>query len=95
MRKDRRIQTQRTSVKKKDQNPHYNETLTFDLPAEYLDDSGLLMSVLTKVNDSSLEETLGKVLLGVDGRGENFDHWQEMRTGTKPKPRWHKLRKYF
>jgi hypothetical protein len=96
LRKDRKIKVQRTSAKKKEQNPKYNETLTFDVPAEYLHESSLLFCVLSKTTKGSyLEKNLGKVLLGADGSGENFDHWEEMRIGTKPRPRWHKLRKYF
>ncbi len=95
LRKDKRIKVQRTSTKKKERNPKYNETLTFDVPAEYLHESSLLICVLSKTKESYLEENLGKVLLGADGSGENFDHWEEMRSGTKPKPRWHKLRKFF
>ena len=95
LRKDKRIKVQRTSTKKKERNPKYNETLTFDVPAEYLHESSLLICVLSKTKESYLEENLGKVFLGADGSGENFDHWEEMRSGTKPKPRWHKLRKFF
>ena len=95
LRKDKRMKVQRTSKKKKEENPLYNETLTFDLPAEHLHESSLLFCILSKTKESYLEENLGKVLLGADESGENFDHWEEMRIGTKPKPRWHKLRKNF
>ena len=95
LRKDRKIKVQQTSTKKREQNPKYNETLTFDVPPEYLHESSLLFCVLSKTKESYLEKNLGKVLLGPDGSGENFDHWEEMRIGIKPKPRWHKLRKNF
>ena len=95
LRKGRKIKVQRTSTKKREQNPKYNETLTFDVPPEQLHESSMLFCVLSKTKESYLEKHLGKVSLGADGSGENFDHWEEMRTGIKPKPRWHKLRKFF
>ena len=95
LRKDKRIKVERTSTKKKKQNPKYSETLTFDVPAENLHESSLLICVLSKTKESYLEKNLGNVLLGADSSGENFDHWDEMRTETKPKARWHTLRKHF
>ena len=95
LRKDKRIKVQRTSTKKREQNPKYNETLTFDVLVENLHESSLLICVLSKRKESYLEENLGNVLLGADASGEDFDHWEEMRTGTKPTARWHKLRKHF
>lgn len=42
----RRIKKRKTSVKKANLNPVYNEALVFDVPAENVDDVSLLIKVL-------------------------------------------------
>lgn len=89
---DRKPKVKKTSTKPNQQNPIYNETLTFNVPAERLHKTSLLFSVLSKKENSSNLEILGNVLLGPEASGENFDHWDYMRTSTKPTGKWHKLR---
>lgn len=90
---DRKLKIKKTSTKERDHNPIYNETLTFHVPAEQLHETSLLFCVRSNMKNSSSSQILGKVLLGPEASGENFEHWDELRMGSKPKGRWHKLRK--
>ena len=90
---DSKPKIKKTSTKSNEQNPIYNETLTFDVAAERLHETSVLCCVRSKKDNLRSAQILGKVLLGPEASGENFEHWDEVRTCSKPKGRWHKLQK--
>ena len=81
------LKQKKTVIKEPNRNPVFNETLTFHIPIGILHQTSFMLSV----KDHTQDEVLGKIFLGPQSTGSQFDHWNEMRVNNKPIARWHKL----
>ncbi|XP_014665048.1 PREDICTED: synaptotagmin-6-like [Priapulus caudatus] len=87
----KRIKKKKTTVKKSTLNPVYNEALVFDIPAENIDECGVLVQVkdYDKVGSN---EIVGYSGSGMTCLGQGRDHWLEMLDSPrKPIAHWYQL----
>ncbi|XP_059469596.1 synaptotagmin-10-like [Neocloeon triangulifer] len=88
----RRIKKRKTSVKKANLNPVYNEALVFDVPSENVDDVSLLIKVLDYDRVGS-NELLGCAGIGAQIAGLGREHWLQMLDSPRrPVAQWHPLK---
>ena len=88
---DRQLKQKKTMVKEPQQNPVFNETLTFHIPVGILHQTSLHLAVMHRSQKRTGDELLGQVVLGPQSTGSQFEHWNDMRVNNKPMARWHKL----
>ena len=73
-------------------NPVFNEAISFDIPNESLDSTGILMTVIHE------NKIIGCVLVGGSADGNELEHWKRMKISDKPVAEWHVLqdgRKFY
>lgn len=88
----RRTKKKKTSTKKNKVNPVFNEAISFDIPNESLDNTGILLTVIHE------NKIIGCVLVGGSADGKELDHWKKMKISDKPVAEWHALqdgRKFY
>ena len=81
----KRVRKKKTSTRKCDLNPVFNEAVSFDLSLEMLNNVDLLLSVMHE------NEPVGCVLIGAHAKDKELEHWKEMRTAARPVANWHSL----
>lgn len=88
----RRTKKKKTSTKKNQVNPVYNEAVSFDIASESLETTGILLTVIHE------NKIIGCVLVGGNTDGKELEHWKRMKTSDKPVAEWHALqdgRKFY
>ncbi|KAM4720862.1 synaptotagmin-8 isoform 1-T2 [Rhinophrynus dorsalis] len=81
----------KTTVKKNTLNPYFNESFTFDVSLEQIQNVDLIISVWDhdKVNKN---EAIGKIFLGCRASGNALRHWSDMLAHPRrPMAQWHTL----
>ena len=81
----KRLRKKKTSTRKCDLNPVFNEAVSFDISLEMMNNVDLLLSVMHE------NDPVGCVLIGVHATGKELEHWKAMRTVDRPVANWHKL----
>ncbi|XP_023678546.1 synaptotagmin-12 isoform X1 [Paramormyrops kingsleyae] len=88
----RKISKKKTSMKRDDTNPIFNEAMIFSVPAIVLQDLSLRVTV-AEYTDDGRGENVGHVIIGPEASGMGITHWNQMlATLRKPVSMWHPLR---
>ncbi|EDO31747.1 predicted protein [Nematostella vectensis] len=88
-----KVKKKKTSTRKQEKNPVYNESMLFDIPPHFLHRVILLISVADKPSDSRRSDIIGRVVIGSPSSGEALSHWNQMLVSPRrPIAAWHKLR---
>ncbi|KAJ8343597.1 hypothetical protein SKAU_G00309260 [Synaphobranchus kaupii] len=89
----RKISKKKTSMKRDDPNPIFNEAMIFSVPAIVLQELSLRVTV-AECTDDGRGENVGHVIIGPEASGMGITHWnQMMATLRKPVSMWHPLRR--
>ncbi|XP_017570473.1 synaptotagmin-12 isoform X2 [Pygocentrus nattereri] len=89
----RKISKKKTSIKRDDTNPIFNEAMIFSVPAIVLQDLSLRVTVAENTDDGR-GENVGHVIIGPEASGMGITHWNQMlATLRKPVSMWHPLRR--
>uniref|UniRef100_A0A1I8GBT6 C2 domain-containing protein n=1 Tax=Macrostomum lignano TaxID=282301 RepID=A0A1I8GBT6_9PLAT len=89
----KRLAKKKTSVKKNESQPTYNEAMIFNVSQTSLSAVQLRITVAEIRHDGRLA-SIGHVIIGSQTGGTELTHWQQMVTSLrKPVAMWHHLRK--
>ena len=91
---EKKILKKRTTLKRKDRSPIFNESMIFSVPPQSLTTVRLRLSVYGVVdNDTHMPIALGHVIAGSCATGKGLRHWHQMLSSLrKPVAMWHVLR---
>ena len=89
------VKTKRTSTICHTIDPIFNESLSFNVSSDQIEDCTLVVSVWDH-NSKSRDELIGRILLGRQSSGsEESGHWARLLKGgsyRSPSAQWHVLR---
>ncbi|ESO87480.1 synaptotagmin 17 [Lottia gigantea] len=87
------IKTKKTSIKKSTIDPIFNESISFNITPQQLENTSLVISVWHH-GTKSKDEFVGRIVLGRYGTGPHeFTHWSRMlQCQRSPVAQWHSLR---
>ncbi|KAM3869919.1 synaptotagmin-12 [Diretmus argenteus] len=89
----RKISKKKTSTKRDDTNPIFNEAMIFSVPSIVLQELSLRVTVAEGTDDGR-GENVGHVIIGPEASGMGITHWNQMlATLRKPVSMWHPLRR--
>nr|XP_057922322.1 synaptotagmin-12 [Doryrhamphus excisus] len=89
----RKISKKKTSTKRDDTNPIFNEAMIFSVPSAVLQELSLRVTV-AEASDDGRGENSGHVIIGPEASGMGITHWNQMlATLRKPVSMWHPLRR--
>lgn len=89
----KKVNKKRTTVKRRERNPIFNEAMIFSVPASALSTVQLRITV-AELMDNNRTPSLGHVIVGNSTSGTELSHWNQMMTSLrKPVAMWHNLRK--
>ena len=89
----KKVKKKKTSIRKKENNPVYNECMMFDVPPDLLYRVLFVISVADSKADSSRSDVIGRVVVGSASTGEPLRHWHQMLISPRrPVAAWHRLR---
>lgn len=89
----RKISKKKTSTKRDDTNPIFNEAMIFSVPSIVLQELSLRVTC-AEATDDGRGENLGHVIIGPEASGIGITHWNQMlATLRKPVSMWHPLRR--
>ncbi|XP_072376409.1 synaptotagmin-12-like isoform X1 [Diabrotica undecimpunctata] len=96
MQQNKKINKKKTSVKRGEKCPIFNEAMMFSVPAHTLSTIQLRLTVAeTTLDESSKAISIGHVIVGAQAIGRSLSHWNQMLTALrKPVAMWHSLRKH-
>ncbi|KAK9708302.1 C2 domain [Popillia japonica] len=92
----KKIHKKKTSTKKTEKCPIFNEAMMFSVPAHSLQTIQLRLTVaeISKVDPTAKAYSIGHVIVGAQATGRSLSHWNQMLTALrKPVAMWHPLRK--
>ncbi|KAK6617946.1 hypothetical protein RUM44_002388 [Polyplax serrata] len=93
LKQGKKIYKKKTSVKKRERSPIFNEAMIFNVPAASLQNLQLRLTVAENIGEPKAC-SLGHVILGSEASGKALSHWiQMLSTLRKPISMWHSLRK--
>lgn len=89
----KKVKKKKTSTRKQETNPVYNECMMFDVPPDLLHRILLVISVADSRTDSARSDVIGRVVIGSGTTGESLRHWHQMLISPRrPVAAWHRLR---
>ncbi|XP_071825323.1 synaptotagmin-12-like isoform X1 [Apostichopus japonicus] len=89
----KKINKKKTSVKKGDECPIYNEAMIFSVPSNLLETNITVRCTVAEYTSGGKDPHIGHVLVGPNSKGTGLTHWNQMRTTLrKPIAMWHALR---
>ncbi|WAR08472.1 SYT12-like protein [Mya arenaria] len=89
----KKVNKKKTTVKRGEQNPIFNEAMIFSVPSSALPTVQLRITVAELLPDNKTP-SLGHVIVGASTSGTEVSHWNQMMTSLrKPVAMWHYLRK--
>lgn len=94
MQNGKRLKKKKTSIKKCTLNPYYNESFTFEVPFEQIQNPKVQL-VVTVVDYDRIgtSEPIGKAVLGYNASGTELRHWTDMLASPRrPIAQWHTLK---
>ncbi|KAM8720882.1 hypothetical protein ACLKA7_006859 [Drosophila subpalustris] len=92
MNNDKKVLKKRTSLKRQDRSPTFNESMIFSLPPQGLTTVQLRLTVFGVTEAGILP--LGHVIAGSCAVGKGLRHWHQMLSSLrKPVAMWHVLRR--
>ncbi|CAB4017055.1 synaptotagmin-12 isoform X2 [Paramuricea clavata] len=88
----RKIKKKKTSVRRQEKNPVYNESMIFDVPANFLHKIGFLITIEHKNFENEQTTVLGRVVIGSPVHNNALRHWNQMLAfPRRPVAAWHKV----
>lgn len=85
----KRLKKKKTSTKRNTPNPAFHEALVFSLQKDYL--SSLTIELMV-IHENVLGNTIiGRILLGPESTGLEYEHWQDVIHIRNATGRWHPL----
>ncbi|KAK3696801.1 hypothetical protein RRG08_016852 [Elysia crispata] len=94
----KRVKKKKTTIKKCTLNPYYNESFTFEVPFEQIQDSysgkQKVTLIITVVDYDRIgtSEPIGRCVLGCTSSGTELRHWSDMLANPRrPIAQWHTL----
>ena len=72
------MKKKKTSTRKQEPNPVYNECMMFDVPPDLLHRVLFVISVADTKSDSARSDVIGRVVIGSATTGESLRHWHQM-----------------
>ncbi|CAG9819706.1 unnamed protein product, partial [Phaedon cochleariae] len=95
MQQNKKINKKKTSIKRGEKCPIFNEAMMFSVPAHTLSTIQLRLTVAECSNDGKTKTfSIGHVIVGAQASGRSLSHWNQMLTALrKPVAMWHSLRK--
>ncbi|XP_076236841.1 uncharacterized protein LOC143180768 [Calliopsis andreniformis] len=95
-----KVQKKRTSIKRGENSPIFNEAMIFNVPTHKLQDIQLRLVVMEISGEFKTEGTnskpysVGHVIVGSTAAERALEHWRQMMTALRhPVAMWHPLRK--
>ncbi|KAL8609733.1 hypothetical protein ACOMHN_042772 [Nucella lapillus] len=87
------IKTKKTSIKKNTIDPVFNESVSFNVTTQQLENTSLVITVWDH-NSKSKDDFVGRIILGRYGSGPHeYTHWNRMlQSHRSPVAQWHSLR---
>ncbi|CAL1275884.1 unnamed protein product [Larinioides sclopetarius] len=93
LQKGKKISKKKTSVKKGDINPVFNEAMIFSVPAAALQNIQLRLT-LAEYQAEGKTPAVGHIFVGPNCSGKSLSHWNQMISAPrKPIAMWHPLKK--
>lgn len=91
----KKMHKKKTSTKKSERCPIFNEAMMFSVPAHNLQTIQLRLTVAEPSNVENVKAyAIGHVIVGAQATGRSLNHWNQMLTALrKPVAMWHSLRK--
>ncbi|XP_076276413.1 uncharacterized protein LOC143207152 isoform X2 [Lasioglossum baleicum] len=93
----KKIHKKKTSIKKAENSPIFNESITFNVPTNILANIQLRLTVAEVSGDQSISSkpySVGHIIVGPTSTGRALQHWTLMLTNIRhPIAKWHHLRK--
>lgn len=90
----KRVKKKKTTIKKCTLNPHYNESFSFEVPFERIQQVQLMFTVID-YDRIATSEPIGKIVLGCQGTTGDSEqrHWLDMLASPRrPIAQWHSLK---
>lgn len=93
MQNNRKVSKKKTTIKRGERNPIFNEAMIFSVPSSTLSTVQLRITVAEHIMDGKTP-SLGHVIVGANTSGTELTHWNQMISSPrKPIAMWHYLRK--
>lgn len=103
---DKKVSKKKTSVRRSDCSPIFNESMIFSVPPYMLNSIQIRLTVVNAASETNLIENntfgggagntaipIGHVIVGVGTSGKGLRHWNQMLSSLrKPVAMWHALR---
>ncbi|XP_012528918.2 uncharacterized protein LOC105832480 [Monomorium pharaonis] len=91
----KKMHKKKTSVKKGEKSPIFNEAIIFSVPAHALQSIQLRLTVAELNGDQNTKAySVGHIIVGSTSTGKALAHWRQMLTALRrPVAMWHPLRK--
>lgn len=95
---DKKVSKKRTSTKRSDCSPIFNESMIFSVPPYMLGSIQIRLTAVSATEPTASESgsvtPIGHVIVGSDTVGKGQCHWNQMLTSLrKPVAMWHAIRK--
>ncbi|XP_043259386.1 uncharacterized protein LOC122401370 [Colletes gigas] len=90
-----KVHKKRTSIKKGENNPIFNEFIIFNVPTHILESIQLRLKVAEINSEQGMKPiSVGYIVVGPTSTGRALHHWKQMLAAFRhPVPMWHPLRK--
>lgn len=103
---DKKVSKKKTSFRRSDSSPIFNESMIFSVPPYMLNSIQIRLTVVNAATESSLIENntfaggvgntvipIGHVIVGIGTSGKGLRHWNQMMASLrKPVAMWHAIR---
>ena len=91
MQANKRIEKKKTTIKKRNRDPVWNESFIFNVTVEKLRDTSFNFIVMD-YDRITQNEPIGQVTLSYRSTGASLHHWTEMMNNPRrPIAKWHKI----
>lgn len=88
----KRIKKKKTTIKKCTLNPYYNESFSFEIPFEQIQNKVMMHVIVVDYDRIGTSEEIGRVTLGCNATGAELRHWSDMLANPRrPIAQWHTL----
>jgi len=91
----KRLDKKKTTIKRRNKDPVWNESFIFHVPVDKLRDITFVFTVMD-YDRVTQNEMIGQVILGYRTTGTSLRHWTDMMGNPrKPVAQWHRLQLYW
>ncbi|CAL8105050.1 unnamed protein product [Orchesella dallaii] len=94
LQRGKKVSKKKSSTKRGEKNPIFNEAMIFSIPAHALQTIQLRITVADSLEAEGRAFSIGHVIVGSVATGKPLSHWNQMLSSLrKPIAMWHALRK--